>query len=161
MYISKKIRQYKKIVSNKKKQIAGAEKPTKSNEFNIQINYNGPLITPDLWRRLLNELRMGTGFNLTKTISSILNDPYLSVCRSTAIMRITANPEINLSLIENSIMISCDKNIPHYYVFKPHVIHLIQQVLLKYDSLLDIVNLFIQNGEIFEHEVIYKGAFDV
>ncbi len=144
-----------------KKHIAGG--PKKDNEFNIQTNYNGPLITPDLWRRFLSELRMGTGFNLTKTISTILNDPFLSICRSTAIMRTTHNPDLNLSLLENTIMISCDKNIPHYYAYKPNIIKLIRQVILKGDfddtsgelvPLKVSINLFIQNGDVLEHEII-------
>ncbi len=144
-----------------KKHIAG--RPKKDNEFNIQINYNGPLILPDLWRQLLSELRMGTGFNLTRTISTILNDPYLTVCKSSAKMRITFNPDIQLSSMENSIMMSCDKNIPHYYAFKPHVISLIRAVIMKgyfdhvlsaYIPLKNDINLFIQNGDILEHDII-------
>jgi hypothetical protein len=156
---SKKIRLYKKNLSNKKKHIAGA--PEK--KVNIEINYNGPLIPLDLWRRFLMELRMGTGYNLTKTISTILNDPYLTVCKSSAIVRITHNPDIKLSSIENSIMISCDEKIPHYYVFKPHLINLIKAVILRgefdhelstYIPLKTGINLFIQNGDELEHDVI-------
>jgi hypothetical protein len=162
MTISKKVRQYKKILSHKK-HIGGAEKKPKSNEFNIQTNYNGPLITPALWSRFLSELRMGTGFNLTNTISTILNDPFLSICRSTAIIRTNHNPHLNSSLLENTIMISCDKNIPHYYAYKPHIINLIRQVVLKGDfdhtkgELVPLkvgINLFIQNGDVLEHEII-------
>ncbi len=163
MPISKKIRQYKKILSHKKHIGGAAKKIPKSNEFIIQTNYNGPLLTPELWRRFLNELRMGTGFNLTKTISTILNDPFLSICSSTIIIRTNYNPDLNLSFLENTIMISCDKNIPHYYAYKPHIINLIRQVVLKGDfddtkgELVPLkvgINLFIQNGDVLEHEII-------
>ena len=157
---SKKNRLFKNNLSYKK-HIAG--RPKKENEFNIEINYNGPLITPNLWRQFFMELKMGTGFNLTKAISTILNDPYLTVCKSSAIMRFTFNQDIQLAPNENSIMISCDKNIPHYYVFKPHVIYLIRAIILKgefdhaissYIPLKTGIDLYIQNGDVLEHEMI-------
>ena len=159
--ISKKIKSYKKFLSIKK-QSAGCP-PIKNNEFNIETNYNGPLITPDLWRKFYGELRMGTGLNLTNTISTILNDPFLSVCKSTAIMRTNHNIHLNLSLMENTIMISCDKNIPHYYAYKPNVINLIRRVILIGDfdhtigALVPLkvsINLFIKNGDVLEHHII-------
>lgn len=165
--ISKKIRLYKKMLSNKKLQIAGRPKKPNDNEFNIQMNYNGPLITENIWRQFSNEMRMGTGFNLTKTISTILNDPYLTVCQSKAIIRVIPNPEINLSLMQNSIMISCDKEIPHYYAFKPHVINLIRAVIMRgeYDNTLNArvplegdVELFIKNGDVLERDIISNEA---
>jgi hypothetical protein len=159
--ISKKIKSNKKFLSIKK-QSAGCP-PKKNNEFNIETNYNGPLITLDLWRKFYNELRMGTGFNLTNTISTILNDPFLSVCKSTAIMRTNHNIHLNLSLMENTIMISCDKNIPHYYAYKPNVIKLIRGTILNGDfdhtlgalvPLKASINLFIKNGDVLEHDII-------
>lgn len=166
--ISKKIRLYKKILSNKKKlQIAGRPKKPNDNEFNIQMNYNGPLITENLWRQFSNEMRMGTGFNLTKTISTILNDPFLSVCRSTAIMRNIINLDLDLTSLENSIMISCDKSIPHYYVYKPHVINLIRGIILRgnFDHTIGAfvplnvsINLFIQNGDVLERDILSNEA---
>lgn len=158
--ISKKNRLSKNNLSYKK-QIAGG--PKKDNEINIEINYNGPLITPNLWRQFYMELRMRTGFDLTKTISTILNDPYITVCKSSAKMRFTLNPDIKLSSRENSIMISCDENIPHYYVFKPHVIYLIRGIILQgefdhsissYVPLKTGIELFIQNGDVLEHDII-------
>jgi hypothetical protein len=160
MLISKKIRYNKKILSNKK-QIAG--RPQKDNEFNIEINYNGPLITKDLWRQFSNELRMGTGYNLTKSISEILNDPFLSVCRSTAIIRNVINPDLDLVPLDNSIMISCDKTIPHYYIYKPHVINLMKKLILRgnfddtqgaFIPLKVGINLYIKNGDVLEHDII-------
>lgn len=165
--ISKKIRIYKKILSNKKRQIAGGPKKPKDNEFNIEINYKGPLITANLWRQFSNEIRMGTGFNLSKTISTILNDPFLSVCRSTAIIRNIINTDLDLTPLENSIMISCDKSIPHYYLYKPNVINLIRGIILRGNFDLTIgsfvplnvsINLFIQNGHVLEHDIISNDA---
>ena len=162
MLISKRKKLCSKFVSANK-QIAGRPKKNKDNEFYIETNYNGPLITPDLWRQFYMELRMGTGFNLTKSISTILNDPYLTVCTSSAKMRFTFNPKIKLTSKENSIMISCDENIPHYYVFKPHLMYLIRAIILQgefdhaissYVPLKTGIDLFIQNGDVLEHEII-------
>ena len=105
---------------------------------------------------------MGTGFNITQTISTILNDPFLSVCKSTAIIRNIINPDLDLVPLDNSIMISCDKTIPHYYVYKPHVIKLIKGVILRgdFDQTLGAfvplkvgINLFIKNGDVLEHDI--------
>lgn len=165
MPISKKVRHYKKILSHKK-HIGGAGKKPKSNEFIIQTNYNGPLITESLWRQFSTELRMGLGFSsLPRYIEDLLKDPYLTDCRckSTAIVKTSFDPLLQLTSLENSIMISCDREIPHYYLFKPHVIKLIRAFVLRGDfdrteqRLVPIevgINLFIQNGQTLEHDVI-------
>ena len=146
----------------KKKSIKGGL--PKKNEFNIRINYNGPLIAETLWRQFSAELRMGLGFsNLPKYIEDLLKDPYLTdcKCKSTAIVKTNFDPLLQLTSLENSIMISCDQEIPHYYLFKPNVINLIRHLFLKGDRSLGesvpleiTINLFIQNGETLEHDYI-------
>ena len=137
--------------------------PLKPNEFNIEINYRGPLITPELWCKFNTALRSSVGFNLTGMISELLRDPFLLVCKSTAIIRTNYNTDLNLSPMDNSIMISCDKNIPHYYVYKPNVIHLINKFVRigNFDTELGVlvplecaINLFIKNGANLEHHIV-------
>jgi hypothetical protein len=138
----------------------------KKNEFNIRLNYRGPLITESLWRQFSTELRMGLGFSsLPAYIEDLLKDPYLTDCRckSTALLKTMFDPLLQLTSLENSIMISCEREIPHYYLFKPHVIKLIRAFVLRgeYDRIeqqlvpLEVgINLFIQNGDTLEHDVI-------
>lgn len=138
----------------------------KKNEFIIRINYRGPLITETLFRQFSTELRMGLGFNsLPRYIEDLLKDPFLTDCRckSTAAVKTSFDPLLQLTSLENSIMISCDREIPHYYLFKPHVIKLIRAFVLRgeYDRtaqqlvpLEEGINLFIQNGDTLEHDVI-------
>jgi hypothetical protein len=142
---------------------SSSPRPLKDNEFNIQINYRGPLITPELWCKFSGALRTSVGYDLTSAISTLLNDRFLSVCKSTAKITTDHNKSLNLSAMDNSIMISCDKHIPHYYVYKPNVIKLIKQTVLigNYDHILGVlvplegsINLFINNGGTIEHDIM-------
>jgi len=154
----------KKNKLNRKKSIKGGF--PKKNEFNIRLNYRGPLITESLWRQFSTELRMGLGFSsLPRYIEDLLKDPFLTDCRckSIATIKTSVDPLLNLTSLENSIMISCDREIPHYYLFKPHIIKLIRTFVLRgeYDrteqQLVPLetgINLFIQNGDTLEHDVI-------
>jgi len=149
---SKKIRKsrlYRKSKLSNKKYNGGA--PKLERRPITHIHYNGPNITPELFRRFLQEFRMG--YDVTANISKQLSDPYL-VCKSNAdISAIEHNSKLNLSQLDDSIMISCDITIPHYYLFKPHVVELIRRVILQGSSVHS-VNLFINNAGFPSGEVI-------
>ena len=141
LQLSKKLRLLKKKKISNKKSNGGGSKKTKY-QYNFELNYQGPKITFQLFQEFFFKFRLG--YNLTENISKFLSDPHLTeniskflsdphlICQSNTSYStdVTHNIQLNLSPLENSIMISSNKSIPHYYLFKPHIIDLIQQLLL-------------------------------